>query len=385
MRYVTEELELLFCAEPRARELFETEFERGVALYLRSLKQDSEREIEHDNLVATCASAFAPGKVLSNETGFTFFSTEPLFELVFSESQETGRSPKCFDLLLTKPPVQAVIAAECKAAKLSVNLYTYTDDVREAWTKAKEFWDHVSYLSEMVGFAIKRAEFVLCVRDREINRAAKSLFTAENDMLQSQGASSPPEPLKLWLCLLEHNRRLQLNRSMQRRKEEWSCHQDRELNRLLGDGVDLEGEEIDPPCFASSHSLHQANAVILSLLQTKLSSGLREDPQFGLITRQEVESFFAESIMHYAANEIAPHLTDTFLRNSLEFDLLRSAGEDGFRLKVSGRRLYTMVKDFEERYARGLAERKAAKHAADIVLKRYKEIMPPLFPKLTKE
>lgn len=382
MTRISSELELLFIAEPRARDLFKEEKERKRKRHLEVLKQEAEREVEHDNIIATCASAFAPGKPISSETGYSFYSSEPLFEVRYSPLYRDGQTPKCFDLLLTNETAQTVIAIECKVVKSTTGLYAYTDDIRDTWDKIRSFNQHKAYLCDRVGFKIRGAEFVLCVRNRELNRAATSLITAEKAAYGSPETQDPPDHLKLWTCLLEENRRLDLALSIQRQKPEWNSHTNRAINRLLSHGVDLVGEEMDPPCFASSPSWQQARAVVTSLLEPELSEGRipLDESKARCIKKQEVVSFFEEAIMHYSAKVIASHLAETFVKQACEFDLLQVLDEDRYLINVSGRSLHTVVSKFEDVYRNGLAERKAFEQAEELVLRRFTQRMPPLFP-----
>lgn len=387
MTQISSELELLFIAEPRARDLFEKEREKKRKQCLEVLKREAEREVEHDNMIATCASAFAPGKRLSKKTGYSFYSSEPLFEVRYCSSCRDGQVPKCFDLLLTNETARTVIAIECKAAKSTTSLFAYKNDIRDTWGKIRSFNQYEAHLCDRVGFEIRKAEFVLCVKNRELNRAAKSLDTVEQNVLKSPKIQDPPDHLKLWTCLLEENRRLDLALSIQRQDPDWNSHKNGELNRMLRNGVDLVGEEMDPPCFASSPSWQQARAVVTSLLEPKLSEdGIPlEEPEARCITKQEVVSFFEEAIMHYSAKVIAPHLAETFIRQSCGFDLLQVLDEDRYQITVSGKRLHTVVRKFEDGYKNGLADRKAFEQAEELVLNTYRQRMPPLFPGMIRQ
>ena|GEM_PF-4700585 len=383
MEVLPDDLRLLFSVWPEAKREFEKAVRSEVDRYKASFR--SEREHEHDSIVSACASASATGGRIHRKSGFFFFSSEPLFELSVLDT-EGNEPPKCFDLAMIRPESRSALLVEVRASKLSQKRTAYADDVRNVWDKAKDFDTHLDYFGGKVGFALEYIEYILCVPAEMMNSAQSSVYVAERDWFQETGDISIHTPLKLWLCSLAEDRRIQLACEMRREDHTWNTHRCTDLTKILRDGVSLGGPsqapEIDMPCFPSSPSWQQATAVILDILEARLDVDSRSQKLELLrkpISREEIVASLAGLLRHYAAEDIAQRLADTLIENMLSFDVLRGVSLNRYVLTSSGRTLSTVVRDFQKRYVEGLAQRKARTRAAELIRERYRETTPTLF------
>ena len=383
MRQVPDDLDLLFLAEPKARKIFSQKLEDETERQYQLLLAQKDRDAEHDNLVATCASAFAPGNFLHEKTGWSFFSTDPLFELAFNDQGEYILAPKHFDLLLIKEAARRILAVECKSAKPTTNLFAYKKDIRSVWERAEVLEDNKPYLSDRLGFEIDHIEYVLCVPYEELNKAARSLHSVEEEARRLAGKAYSQPVIRLWLCQLTSNRRLLLVLQIQRANPDWNSHNDRNLNRYLRDGYELEGNEFASLCFPTSPSWQQARAAILSLLgeHEEASLDLERPKEF---TREDVVEFFKDSILHYGGERIAVHLADVFTKNAGEFALIRKLANGAYKPIIQGRSLSTIAKRFVDGYMRGLATRTAHTAATEYIRSLYHQRVFPLFPEIAR-
>lgn len=368
-------------ANPQAKNMYEREVESQTARRLEDLRLHSNTAWKHDLMILACASVFMPEGEVDAQTGFSFYSSEPLVELVLGGA--TDAAPKVFDFLLINPQRQAIIVGECKTAHNTTDLYCYEGDIRKIWEKLEGVMDRVDYLSEVVGFRIEEIEAVLCVEQRQANRAAHSLARVENG--RDSMTSDPTYAIKLWTWNQYENMCLQLASAIQRNDPFWNRHRSDSLTQALGDGVVQGSREAVAPCFVNSPSWQQAQALGVHVAETIQEEALaegRDEPFSSEFGKEEAVSFFADSLMHYAASSLSPLIAGSVLQKLVAFDMVRSISEENYVLSIAARGPDTVGMRFKNALLEGLARQGAADKAVEKVLAHYSEAQPTLWADL---
>jgi hypothetical protein len=126
--------------------------------------------------------------------------------------------------------------------------------------------------------------------------------------------------------------------------------------------------------YPSSNSYIQGKHLISRLyIDKELSLKLRKSPideekQNEIkktITENEIYDFFQKgsNITHYDSNTIGKNLAEHFLGESLDFGILKKVTADSYLIELEGKKLDTVLKNYEKKYKEFFLKRKAQKKA----------------------
>lgn len=310
----------------------------------------------HDTLVDICASAFGPTSRLFRETGYAFFSTEPLVEI----------GVRNFDLLIYNPSSKAAIFVECKGG-----LSNPARDIDAIYEKITEVERHREYLSVQLGDEIKSLEFVICVPAEYADRAVREIEQRE----EKPGHGLPP--IRVWHVNWFREQTLQLwTRISGREPRRMARHADARLTAMLAEGVRCGDVEVFAGAYPSSHPARLGQAVLAALLPQNVA----QNRAVNIVDARDVEAFFVGSMVHYLPAQVGKQAAERFIREGLAHGLLEQVdgAPNSFKVRVDGRSVKTILdrykRDFREAAARRIARRKAIGQAAED----FRRANPPL-------
>lgn len=316
-------------------------------------------ETYHDKILDVCASAFGPESELS-KIGYQFVSCEPLVEL----------GVKNFDVFIYSKNLKHAIFVECKTSSSSRSKI-----ISDAYEAKKEILKNKAYLEQKIGDEIRSFEFVLCVPAEDIeylvqgveNRENRKLIDEENDGL-----------LLIWQVNMFHQASISLFTRINSRNERIkSQHLDPNLTRTLSKGHKL-NSEVMSKFYPSSHSLKKNKHIITNILRINKNSN--SDIQFD----DESIILFCTSpstLVHYAANEIGIEIAARFIRENEKYGLISKVDDKGnsFKLKVRGKQISTIIKNYEEDYENAFIAEKIKRRAEKEVMEDYHRSQKTLF------
>lgn len=285
----------------------------------------------HDSLIDICASTFGPESQCALDIGYYFVSSEPLAEL----------KVKNFDAFIYNPKTKTAIFVECKSSisrvgKIVNDLYEAKDQV----------YQHKSYLEEEIGDEIKSEEFVICVPAEYINRIANEFEKRENN----GNIDFDKDGLFLvWQVNNLFEESLQLFTRISREDKYYCQHNDRRLTRLLVDGCATGNSEVLTKFYMSSHPLKRNVQIVTHIAKKCLLSDSTVE-----FTQKDIDDFcrLESTIVHYAQDDIAPYISNTFIQNNQKLGLIDPVEDkrDFFKLKTKGKTIETLLKNYEKEY-----------------------------------
>lgn len=327
----------------------------------RDFRKQLENDYYHDQLMNICISAFSPDSICYRTTGYEFVSTEPLIEKTFTEE-----NIKNFDLLVINSKQKIAIFIECKTStskpgKIIADTYSAIESCNE----------YKNYLEDNIGNEIDFMEFVICVPASEVDHLVREIerregfgeINVDNDPL-----------LKIWQIDVFKGQNLQLFTRITSRKNSFqSQHRDGKLTKILAEGVEVEDSEIFVKTHPSSNPLTQGKEVIVEIFRINRD----KDHDERTFTKSQIRRFFESSgtISHYASDIISYKLAEHFIGECLAYDIIEQIPEkaESYRLKIGGKKLKTVLSNYEKEYIKGFVERVATKHAKKKVVEEFRD------------
>ncbi len=325
------------------------------------LRKGHEQQEVHDSILDICASAFGPEGPLSGEVGYRSLSTEPLVELGVPN----------FDLLIYDSTRKAAIFVEVKSSITKPRAA-----ISQVYEAIDELEKQLGYLQEQIGDEISKMEYVICTPSEEESKLVRELVRQENE---GEIDSTSVPLLKVWRVDRFKGQTLSLVPAIASRGRDIdSQHRDRNLTRLLADGVKIEEAEVNVAAYPSSHPLRHARRAIAQNVANRIAS----DQPIKEFSEDQVREVFESPayLLQYDRAQIARNLTERFLAKAAKLDLIRLIdGREGwFELNVRGRTLRTILKNFQEGYFAELANRRARRKALQTAIDEFRETHPGL-------
>lgn len=296
-------------------------------------KYDQNYEIasRHDSLITVCASTFGPESQCAQELGYYFVSSEPLAEL----------SVKNYDVLVYNPNLKKAIFIECKSSISRAGKI-----VNELYEAKEQVENNKEYLEEKIGGDIESLEFVICVPTEYTNTIAQEFEKREKDGTIDEDIDGL---FLIWQVNRFFDDSLQLFTRISRDKEYDCQHKDRDLTRLLGKGCNVSDSEVIIKFNMSSHPQKKNIQIVAHIAKKCLHS--ESSIEF---SQALVEEFCTSesTLVHYSRDEIGSKIADAFLRENKELELIEPIEDKNgcFKLKIKGKTLGTIIKNYEKEY-----------------------------------
>lgn len=327
-----------------------------------------ETDESHDRLLDICVSAFTPGSVCCDNLGYCFVTSEPLKELKI----------KNFDALILNQSKKHAIFVECKSS-------ISRGEVSDGYKQIQEVLSNKTYLEQKIGNKINTMEFVFCVLATKVQQLAKQMEVVE----KSRKINSDKDSVFLiWQVERFTEQTLQLVSKVKistRKKEYHFQHKDEELTKRLGEGILIPELEYIPRLYPSSNPYTQGRTVISKLFnENYISLQLRkhtvddkkQEEIKKTITEKKVYDFFEKgnNITHYESNTIGKNLADHFLGESQKFNILKKVTSDSYLIKLDGKKLETVLKNYEKKYKEKFLDYQVKKKAYDEYRKKHPKL-----------
>jgi len=327
---------------------------------------DSQLEISkhHDKLIDICMSAFGPRSKCYEKSEYKFVSTEPLIEKTFAEE-----GVKNFDVLIINSNQKIAIFVECKTSisrpgKIISDIYSSVNSCRE----------YKEYLEDKIGNEIDFMEFVVCVPAGEVDHLVREIEKRENS---GQINAKTDILLKVWQIDVFMEQKLQLFTRIKSRNDEFlSQHRDKNLTKVLAEGTKVDRSEVFVRVHPSSHPLVKGRWAITEIF----SINQNKNPEDRVFTRNHIKHFFQSkgTISHYSPDIISDNVTEHFIGESLAYNIIERLPEkpDYYRLKLEGKKLKTVLSNYERVYRKGFLDRIATKLAKKDIVDKFRTRHP---------
>lgn len=313
----------------------------------------------HHKLMKLCADAFADTE-LSKKTGYKFYFTEPLIELI-SGTKKKG----LFDLFLFNEEENRGIFIECKS---SVGENKAQETLKQI-EKSKDFViEKIQYFSECMGITLdpQRFEYVACIYVEDTDK----FFQSKNAQATKKKMKYDPELVKFWVYL-RHDKSIKLHHQQ--------THSSKNLTDLLLQGFKLDTLH-SPPRYDLSFYLNMhpyriiMNAIIGYCYDQNLHNTTAEPK---IIKKQDIIEYLKRKIRLTASDENKELLimkkVEDVINHGKQYDLLEILSDDEIKIKSIGIQLTVVKKHLKTKYYENWIDEKTEERCKKPALEQFVE------------